>query len=343
MKQTTRNVVECISIIKQLDSATERGTTKEKVVTRRFAARFVAVLLVFLTSPVWFGVAGRLRAQHPRRVSAAPNSQSELYPSCPTQRIDGCATSRFLSLQDSSGGHIEELIPKKYRGKYEKWKKEFLATEGGRRQWDAFDHNSRLTLVIAVCHDSANGARTGKFKWDQAGNLSNATITLGCDIDSGYPNPIYYPVLNSLKALAPLKVSGSILAAAKIAHEFEHVNQAIAGGIAFRSQIEMAYAYNTLLFLNGYNTCDPRLVELAARMGGTPVEIGEVYDHRAETQAMRYLLERLKDDELRRSFLVSVKKTMNLFAQSFQQPYTELIQSLGLSRKLLSVALEAER
>jgi len=104
----------------------------------------------------------------------------------------------------------------------------------------------------------------------------------------------------------------------------------------------MTYAYNTLFIRNGYNTCDPELVELAAKMGGTPVEIGEAYDFGSETRAMRYLLERLKNDKLRRSLLVSVKKTINASARSFQRPYAQLIQSLGLSRKLLAVALEAE-
>jgi hypothetical protein len=340
-QQTTPTVLKCISIIKLLGSLMGRIPTKKKVV-KQFAARPVATVLILLTSPAWFGVVALTDAKNPLKPSTGQGRQDELGPLRSKQQIDDGTSTKFSFPLDSSRGHIEEVISGKYRRKYQTWKKEFLATETGRRQWEAFDHHPTLTLIITVSQDWTTGALTGKFKWDDAGNLTNATITLGCSIDSGSPNPIYYPVLSSLKRLDPFRFGGPILAAAKIAHEFEHVNQATSGGIAYRNQVQMTYAYNTLFIRNGYNTCDPELVELAAKMGGTPVEIGEAYDFGSETRAMRYLLERLKNDKLRRSLLVSVKKTINASARSFQRPYAQLIQSLGLSRKLLAVALEAE-
>ena len=72
--------------------------------------------------------------------------------------------------------------------------------------------------------DPLDGARTGKYEWDDAGELVAVTITLGSQIDAGYPNPAYYPVLNSLQGLKSKLKIGNILAAAKIAHELDHVS-----------------------------------------------------------------------------------------------------------------------
>jgi len=286
---------------------------------------------------------GLVKAQYAPKSAAGQNDQGEQWPLSKCQ-IDGYPVSNLGCPLSSSRPHIEEVIPPQHRGKYQKWKREFLATETGRRLWDAYDHHPTLTLIIRVSQDLATGASTGEFRWDASGNLTNATITLGCKIDSGYPASVYYPVLSSLKGLDPFcAFGGPILAAAKMAHEFEHVNQASAGGIAYRDQNEMAYAYEALFSVNGYKTNDPRLLELAEKMGGTPVEIFEYREHRSETQAMRYLLERLENDKLRRVFLVSVKKTMNRVAHSFQQPFAEVVQSIDLSRPVLSVAVEVKR
>ena len=250
------------------------------------------------------------------------------------------ATSSLAFHSSSSIGHIKERIPEKYRGKYQRWKKEFLATETGRRQWETFDNHPTLMLIITISQDRATDAFAGEFRWDEAANLTNATITLGRNIDGCCPNPIYYPVLSSLKALDPL--DGSILAAAKMAHEFEHVNQAIIGGIAYRNENEMAHIYNSVFLRNGYNTDDPRLHELAKKMGRTPVEIGEDREHRAETQALRYLLERVKSDEFRRRFLARIEKTINVFANSFQPKYVEFVRSQDRSSKLPALAVKTD-
>jgi len=343
-QQPTPTVLKCISIIKRLASLLGRIPTRQKVVNRQFTAQSVATLLILLTSPAWFGGLALLNAQNSLKPSTGQSSDGELGPQSSMQQIDADASTKISLPVDLSRGHIEEVISEKYRRKYQRWKREFLATEIGRRQWEAFDHHPTLTLIITVSQEWATGALTHKFKWDDAGNLTTATITLGCSIDSGYPNPVYYPVLSSLRRLEPFgEFGGPILAAAKLAHEFEHVNQASVGGIAYRKQTEMAYTYNSIFLHNGYNTSDPRLLELAEKMGGAPVEIGEVCEHRSEIHAMRYLLERFKNDELRRALLISVRKTMNQRARSFQRPYAQLIQSIGLSPQLLAVAIEAEK
>ena len=105
----------------------------------------------------------------------------------------------------------------------------------------------------------------------------------------------------------------------------------------------MIKTYNMRFLENGYNTRDPKLLELAVKMGGTPVEICEDREHGSEIKAMHYLFERLTDDELRRVLLVSIKETINFFAKSFQQRYSEFIHAQGLSDKRLELAVKTPR
>ena len=124
-------------------------------------------------------------------------------------------------------GGIREDIPKKYLERYDRWKTELLSTEFGRRQWEAYAKNSGFVLTIKMDGGKGKGAGTDNFQWDSQGNFVGATITLGNQIDNGYPNPIYYPVLNSLSAdQSSYLISGRILAATKLSHELGHVAQA---------------------------------------------------------------------------------------------------------------------
>ena len=69
-------------------------------------------------------------------------------------------------------------------------------------------------------------------------------------------------------------VSGSILAATKIAHEFGHLDRmAKTNAAVYRLESQLIPMYNTILLSNGRNVRDPRLIELAQRMGGTTVEL----------------------------------------------------------------------
>src|SRR6185436_14676912 len=133
-----------------------------------------------------------------------------------------------VSRRDDQTGGIREDIPEKYRSRYDQWKEEFLSTEAGRNQWSSYQNNPNFTLHITVARDNAEGATTGKYKWNDAGQLVSATITLGVRIDEGYPNPIYFPVMNSLvPEESAIRISGNTLAATKIAHEFGHVNRTL--------------------------------------------------------------------------------------------------------------------
>ena len=227
----------------------------------------------------------------------------------------------------ASGG-VSEVVPGKYRERYRGWKKEFLSTEMGRREWEKYESDGRFALTITVSNDDPQGAGTGGYKWDESGRLVAATITLGSRINEGYPNPIYYPVMSSLVPLTGSYGSGgSVLAAAKIAHEFGHIKQAMSldGGL-YRLQNQLMPAYNEILLRNGRNVHDPRLVELARRMGGTPVAVWENREYWGEVSAMRFLRERITDEDEQRALCMRVRRTVELYAKDYAERFDEVTQ-----------------
>src|SRR6266480_3696424 len=139
------------------------------------------------------------------------------------QSFENAAAEVFLPPSENG---IREVIAGKYKKRYQEWKTEFLSTEIGRAQWDAYAHNTHFVLTITISDENSHGGGTSQYKWDESGRLIAATVMLGNKIYEGYPNPIYYPVMS---ALAPGNSSydfgGSILAATKIAHEFGHLNR----------------------------------------------------------------------------------------------------------------------
>ena len=223
-------------------------------------------------------------------------------------------------------GGIREAIPDKYKERYQAWKDDFLSTETGRAQWALYAQDEQFTLTVTISDDDRHGAGTSKYKWDEDGKLVAATINLGCRINEGYPNPIYYPVLNSLAQGAPsLVTNGNVLAAAKIAHEFGHVKQ-VAGidGAVYRLQNQLIPTYNQILLSNGRNTRDPRLVELAQRMGGTPVEIWENREYWGEVNAMLYLRDRIKDEGEQRALFTRIRRTVELYAKDYAERFDQV-------------------
>lgn len=225
-------------------------------------------------------------------------------------------------------GGIKEEISNKYSERYEKWKKEFLSTRHGRAQWDLYAKNPNFTLTITVSDKKCNGGGTGKFKWDESGKLISATITIGCRIDEGYPNPIYYPVMNSLsKSNTFYFADGNILAATKIAHEFGHVNHASKiNGEQYRKQNQLMAAYNKILLSNGHNINDPRLIELENQMGGTPIKIWEDREYWGETNAMLFLKDRITNEHERKALFNRIIQTVELFAKDYIERFDQIAQ-----------------
>ena len=108
---------------------------------------------------------------------------------------------------------IHEIVEDKYQKRYQEWKAEFLSTEIGRAQWELYSHNPHFSLTITIAKENSHGGGSGKYIWDENGQLAGATITLGTRIDEGYPSSVYYPVMNALEAYEEEKLlDGNVLA-----------------------------------------------------------------------------------------------------------------------------------
>lgn len=216
-------------------------------------------------------------------------------------------------------GGIREEIPKKFQERYDRWKADLLATDFGRRQWESYANNPAFVLTIKIDGAKKKGAGTDKFQWDTKGNFVGATITLGPQIDSGYPNPIYYPVLNSLSAeQSSYMISGRILAATKLSHELGHVAQASTANRALlEKQSKLIPEYTSIFLKNGHNTKDEKLVELAEELGGTPIEIWESREYWSEVTAMKFLSERIKDEDYYCFVFNKIRSNVSTYARDY--------------------------
>ena len=241
-------------------------------------------------------------------------------------RCEFSENSESTVVKKPTDGGIKEAIPDKFREKYQKWKDELLATEFGRRQWENYSNNRQFILTITISGEEGQGAGTGDYQWDDAGELVGATINLGNKLDRGLPNAVYFPVMNSLSSEEPkYKISGNLLAATKFAHEFGHVNQtARMNGELFRLQNKLMPVYNEILLKNGYNTRDRNLIELTRQMGGTPVEIWENREYWGETSAMLYLFDRINKENFYCSVFNKIKRNISLYAKDYEERFEQI-------------------
>lgn len=222
-------------------------------------------------------------------------------------------------------GGIKEDFPFRFKPRFEKWKAELLATEIGRTQWEKFASNKQFVLTIEISDQRGRGAGTDKFEWDDTGNLVGATIMLGSDIEDGFPDPVYYPVLNSL-ASEPARylVSGKIVAATKISHELGHVNQVAAANMqSVQLQNKLIPEYNSIFLKNGLKTSDQRLLDIEKRMGGTPVGIWESREYWSEVNAMLYLNERISGEEFYCHVFKKIKRNLDSYARDYGKRFAE--------------------
>jgi len=233
------------------------------------------------------------------------------------------------SVNEDLPGGIKEEIPLKYLNRYNEWKEEFLSTDAGRSQWNYYQNNPNFTLNIVVARENAEGATTGKYKWNDAGQLVSATITLGVRLDEGYPNPIYFPVMNSLVPNdSSARISGSTLAATKLAHEFGHVNRTgKVDSTVYQLQTNLIPQYNKIFLANGRNPNDPRLVELSQKIGGTPVQIWEDREYWGEANAMMYLRDRVTEESLRCSLFSKIRHSVDLYAKDYEPRFLEIARA----------------
>ena len=216
----------------------------------------------------------------------------------PTSHPQGSRQASFQhdhsSETEQSGGGVIEIVPPQYRDRYLRWKAEYLSTEAGRMQWQAYAGLSNFKLFIVVAKELGRSAEAGEYVWDEGGRLVAATILLGPKINSGYPTTSNYPVMCSLApSNLPRAAKGEILAAAKLAHEFGHVNYTATQDAAlYQLQNELIPEYNRIFKLTHFNFADARLVELARLMKGTPPEISQAREYQAEANVASYLKEK---------------------------------------------------
>lgn len=226
---------------------------------------------------------------------------------------------------------LREVIAPKYERRYEEWKAEFLATDIGKAQWEMYSKHPRLMLTITVGGKNAEGAGTGGYKWNDKGELIAATIVLGERLDSGYPSAVYYPVMNALEPFESKQlISGSVLAATKIAHEFGHVMKiSSTSQELYNLQVKLVPNYNKIFLSNGYNVNDPRLVEMAEKMGGNPVQIWEDREYWGEANAMLYLKDRVEKEKFHCRLFGKIKRAVEEYAKDYEQRFAEIAKEQG--------------
>jgi YD repeat-containing protein len=295
---------------------------------------FISISLASLAFP--FSPAGRT-AYQPERGTAGVAITSESVPPLIAEYHGAFPNSAkpAAKLSPSDSGGIREQVPAKYAARYQHWKQEFLATETGREQWASYQNNPDFTLTLVITGDNPEGGNTGSYKWNEQGKLVAATITLGCRLDLGIPDPVYFPVMNSLLPSETTRnISGETLAATKIAHEFGHVNRTAKGDpVLYQLQIQLMPQYNRIFLSNGRDAGDPRLIELARRMGATPVEIWEDREYWGETNAMLYLRDRFAEDGFRCLLFSRIKRSVDLYARGYEERFLNVAQSTPSGRR----------
>jgi hypothetical protein len=284
-------------------------------------------ILWMLTCLFWLVPSQRIEARQPAKAQRSSDGSTVK----DFGRRTSADSARGNYAAPPAGSGIREAIDIKYKVRYEEWKTEFLSTDIGRAQWDMYAHHPRLVITITVAANNPQGAATGKYKWNESGELVAATITLGSQVDQGYPSSVYYPVMNALEPFeAKRLIGGSVLAATKIAHEFGHVMK-IAGTpeSLYHLQGQLIPVYNKIFLSNGYNVNDPRLVELAQKMGGTPVELWEDREYWGEANAMLFLRDRVAKEKFHCRLFGKIKQAVEEYAKDYEERFAEIAKSQG--------------
>jgi hypothetical protein len=284
-------------------------------------SRIASGFLLSAALSLWFGGVGHTSSKPSG--SLMPLDQPSLI-----SAYHGAIPATETSRSDRGAG-IKEDIPDKFLARYEAWKVEFLATEAGREQWAHFKTNPNFTLTISMARENAEGAATSNYRWNDAGILIAATITLGTRLDEGYPNPIYFPVMSSLEPTESLnRINGNTLAATKIAHEFGHVKRTSqVDSVVYQLQSQLIPQYNKIFLSNGRNATDPRLVEITKKIGGTPVQVWEDREYWGEANAMLYLRDRFPDERMRCALFSKIRHSLDLYAKDYEPRFLEIART----------------
>src|SRR5262245_20745718 len=256
-------------------------------------------------------------------LTGSPSSSEAIPEGCEAAPSSNIIRSSNDSLSRPS---LKESIDPRFAKRYAEWKNEFLEADIARAQWELYAKHPHLMLTITVSAANKNGAGTGNYKWNDNGELIEATIYLGSRIDQGYPSSVYYPVMNALEPYEQTqRISRNVLAATKMAHEFGHVMKiAETPRDLYKLQLKLVPIYNKIFLSNGHNVNDPQLVELAKQMGGNPVEIWEDREYWGEANAMLYLRDRIAKERFHCRLFNQIKRSVEEFAKPYEERFTAI-------------------
>jgi hypothetical protein len=278
-----------------------RGSVSDRVWRR---AGFLLVSCLLIAAFVYGRASASVNPEASRHSTESPHSE-------PASADRASAGSR----RDNKS-NIREQVPGKHLKRYLRWKTEFLSTESGRRQWQRFAEDDDFTLTITVSQEFGGGGLVTDYAWNSAGKLVAARIILGSELDGGILSPFYYPVTGALTpANEPWHVSGDVLAAVKMAHEFGHVSSAAAADpTLYQQQNRLIAAYLKIFKENGYKALDPRLTDLSRRLEGTPADIKRLREYEAETFALAFVRERIKGEQGADALFRRMRKVIEEYA-----------------------------
>jgi hypothetical protein len=228
-----------------------------------------------------------------------------------------------------TNGGIKEIVAKEFLDRYSVWKTELLSTEFGRTFWETYSEKQDFILIIKVSGKSKKGASTADFLWNEDGQLVGATVNLGGKLDSGLPDPIYYPVMNSITEFIESKeIDGATVAATKFAHEFGHVDLTLRSNhTKVKLENQLIPQYNLIFLKNGFNTNDRQLLEIAEIMGGTPTRIWENREYWGEVSSMNFLLQRTEKMALHCDLINKINDNINRFSKAYKDRFAEVVKS----------------
>jgi len=71
----------------------------------------------------------------------------------------------------------------------------------------------------------------------------------------------------------------------------------------------------------------PQLIELADKIGGTPVQVWEDREYWGEVNAMLYLRDRVTDDSLRCTLFSKIRHSVDLYAKDYEPRFLDIAKT----------------
>ena len=90
-----------------------------------------------------------------------------------------------LRFTDPTGRIIDDSALEKNK-KYQEWKKKFLSTEAGKKEWAKWNDRQDLTIHMKYDPKRTRGTVTQNYQWDKSGKLTSADMVFGPN--SGQPS-----------------------------------------------------------------------------------------------------------------------------------------------------------